>query len=198
MLPTAGTRSPSVRMPARFSGSAALITIGSPAGACRLISRDALDRLRQRELFAGHAGDEPAAPDLTARFESPEHPQQLAPWHGVRLTRQQAAADDAVAQQQRAGVGLDRRLAIGIVTRRAAGTRDHRPPAGRRCGAAARVGGTPSGGTRRRVRTTSSATPRSRRTSPSPAHTSSASAIVNLARASATSAATISCTNDAP
>src|SRR6187549_2097361 len=41
-----------------------------------------LDGLWQCKLLTGHAGDEPAAADLAARFKPPVDPRQLAPRRG--------------------------------------------------------------------------------------------------------------------
>src|SRR5262249_56747465 len=71
---------------------------------------DALDRLGQRELFAGHGGDEAAAADLAARLEATVDARELAPGRRVRFTREQPAEDDPVAPHQRAGFELDSSL----------------------------------------------------------------------------------------
>ena len=109
---TARTRSPAVRMPVRLSGSAALMTISLPSGVVAADLAQALDRLGQRELFAAHAGDEAAAADLAARFEPAVDARQLAPRRGVRLAREQAAEDDAVAAEEHARLHLDRVVGI--------------------------------------------------------------------------------------
>src|SRR5262249_9791754 len=71
------------------------------------------DRFGQRELLAAQAGDETAAADLAARFQAMAHAQQLAPRRQpLRLAREQAPADDAVALEQRAHDELDE---LGIV-----------------------------------------------------------------------------------
>src|ERR1051325_436044 len=67
-----------------------------------------LDRLGQRELLAGHAGDEAAAADLAARVAAAVDARQVAPRRGVGLARGELAEDDAVAAKE------DARLQFGV------------------------------------------------------------------------------------
>ena len=88
------------------------------------------DRLRQRELLAGKAGDEAAAADFAARFEPAIDAQQVAPrrqpW---RLAFEQPPEHDAVAAQQRAREVLDG--VIGVVGCLGSGGRARRASAQR-------------------------------------------------------------------
>ena len=97
-------------MPARFSGSAALIDDQRAVGGRAADLAQPLDRVRQRELFAGHAGDEPSAANLAARFEAAIDARQLAPRRAFGFAREQPAEHDAVAPQQRPRLTLDRRF----------------------------------------------------------------------------------------
>ena len=127
-------------MPARFSGSAALM-VTRPPSAGIAESRAALDGVRQRELFARHAGDEAAAADLAARLEPPVDAGQLAPRRRVRLARQQPPEHDAVAAEQRPRLRLDGRVARCRARRPA---RDQ-PSSGRRsCARRSRDAGAPA------------------------------------------------------
>src|SRR6185295_15823452 len=54
------------------------------------------DGFRQRELLAGHSGDEPAAARLASCFHPPVDAGQLTPGRCIRLSREQAAEDDTV------------------------------------------------------------------------------------------------------
>src|SRR4029453_2142954 len=59
-------------------------------------------------LLTRNAGDEPAAADFTACFESPQDAQQLAPRRKPRrLALEDAPEHDAVTPQQRVGDVLD-------------------------------------------------------------------------------------------
>ena len=100
---------PGVRMPTRLSGSAPDSETQVVRGrlAPRLAQR--ADRIRQRELLAGEARDEPAAADLAARLEPAIDAQQVAPRRQpVGLALEQAPEHDAVAEQQSARDVLDR------------------------------------------------------------------------------------------
>jgi len=67
------------------------------------------DRVGQRKLFAREAGDETAAADLAARFESAIAAQQVAPRRQPgRFAFEYAPEDDAVAAQQRPRDMFDR------------------------------------------------------------------------------------------
>ena len=107
-------RSAVVRMPMRLSGSAALMTMRRPSARRAADLAQSLDGFGERELFAGHAGDEAAAADFAARFEAAVDAGQLAPRSGVRFAREEAAEDDAVASQQRAGLRLDGFFAVDV------------------------------------------------------------------------------------
>src|SRR5438270_898234 len=62
------------------------------------------DRLRQRELLAREAGDEPPAADVAARLEAAVDAQQVAPRRQPRrLALEHPPEDDAVAPEQRLG-----------------------------------------------------------------------------------------------
>ena len=86
----------------------------------------AIDGVGERELFAGHAGDESSAANLAAGLEAAVHARQLTPRRGVRLARQHAPEDDAVAAQQRPRLRLDGRFARKPPSASAASS-DHRP-----------------------------------------------------------------------
>jgi len=58
------------------------------------------DRTGQRELLAGHAGDEASSPNLPARFEAPVNTRQVAPRGDERLASKHATEHDAIAPQQ--------------------------------------------------------------------------------------------------
>ena len=70
---------PGVRMPIRLSGSAPDSDTHSPDAGRRRISRKQSDRVGQRELLAGEAGDEPAAANFAARLQPAIDAQQIAP-----------------------------------------------------------------------------------------------------------------------
>ena len=73
-----------------------------------------VDRFGQSELLADEAGDEATAPDQTARFESPQCPQQVSPRHRQRLVREKVPEDHSPAGKQLPGDGL--RKVVRILT----------------------------------------------------------------------------------
>ena len=87
-------------MPARFSGSAVPIDDEPAVGRRAPHLPQPLNRARQRELFARHAGYEVAAADFPASLEPPVDAREIAPRRGHVLARQQATEDDAVAAEQ--------------------------------------------------------------------------------------------------
>ncbi len=98
-------------MPARFSGSAALIVIRPPSAGRRRTSRSSSTACGSANCSPLMPADEPAAADLPARFEPAVDLRQLAPGGGVGLAGEQPAEDHAVAAQQRPGLQFDRLLA---------------------------------------------------------------------------------------
>ncbi len=72
------------------------------------------DGVRQCELFAGHAADEAAAADFASGFEAAVDAGQLAPGGGVRFAGEEAAEDDAVAFEERSGLGFYGFFAVDI------------------------------------------------------------------------------------
>jgi hypothetical protein len=66
-----------------------------------------LNRVGKGELLAGHAADETPAANLTACFETPVHPCQLAPRDLRGFPREQAPEHHAVPVQQCPGETLD-------------------------------------------------------------------------------------------
>jgi hypothetical protein len=81
-----------------------LLKFAQPSCGRRRISRSRRDCFRQRELFAGQAGDETPAADFAARFQPVVDRQQLAPrGQPGRFAFQQAPEHHAVAAQQRHG-----------------------------------------------------------------------------------------------
>lgn len=120
---SAASRGPGVRMPTRLRGRRP-----RARRSCRPVLPPDLpqeaDRLRQRELLAGEAGDEAAAADLAARLEPTIDAQEVAPGRQPgRLAREKAPEDDAVAAQERPREMLDR---LGVGPGRIAGR--PRPP----------------------------------------------------------------------
>ena len=87
-------------MPARFSGSLALMRTISPVRSSRRTRRSAIDRLRQRVLLADEARDEAAAAHDAARLLPPQRAHDVAPRHREVLARDEVAEDDAVAREQ--------------------------------------------------------------------------------------------------
>src|SRR6185295_8531799 len=65
----------------------------------------------ERELLARHARNEAPAANLSAGLEAAVDAREVAPRRRVGLSRQQPPEDDAVAPQQRARLGVERRLA---------------------------------------------------------------------------------------
>ena len=100
-------------MPARFSGSAALMTTQRPSARRAADLAQPFDRVGERELLARHARHEAAAADFAARFEAAVHAGQLAPWRGVRFAGEQPAEHDAVALEQRARLQFHGGVAVG-------------------------------------------------------------------------------------
>jgi hypothetical protein len=106
---TRATLAPGTIVPSRFAGSLALEAHQRIVGGSAPHVAHLRDRVRQRELLAGEAGDEAAAADLAARFEAAIDANEIAPLRQPRrLALEQAPADDAVAAQQDARDMLDR------------------------------------------------------------------------------------------
>jgi hypothetical protein len=72
------------------------------------------DRIREGELFAGHSGDETAAPDLSPSFEPAVDHQQVAPGRGPGLAGQEALENHAVAAEICPGGELGRSVGRAI------------------------------------------------------------------------------------
>ena len=106
VLATARTRSPLVTMPARLSGSAALITFKRPSARRPPRLAQPSHRLGQGKLLSGHPRHEAAAANVAAQFETPIDSRQRTPGRDGAFTRQQAAEHDAVAVEQGPGLLL--------------------------------------------------------------------------------------------
>ena len=94
----------------RIGGADGDDPIGRPASP-RLAQ--SLDRVRQGELLARHAGDEPSAPQFSAGFQSPVDPREFAPRGGRRFSRQNPPEHDPVSAKQRSRKRLDVAIASG-------------------------------------------------------------------------------------
>ena len=67
----------------------------------------AVDSFGEGVLFAEGAGDETAAADLAAGFETTEDGEKVAPPGGVGFAGEELAEEDAVAAEEDAGVGVE-------------------------------------------------------------------------------------------
>ncbi len=68
---------------------------------------EAVDSFGEGVLFAEGAGDETAAADLAAGFETAEDGEKVAPPGGVGFAGEELAEEDAVAAEEDAGVGVE-------------------------------------------------------------------------------------------
>ena len=89
--------------------------------------RELLDRLGQRVLLAGEAGDEPTAAHEAAVFEPAQRPLDLAPREAHRVVEREVAEHHAPAVQQQLGDGFGELVAVDVGAGR--GTSDQRPAA---------------------------------------------------------------------
>ncbi len=62
--------------------------------------------LGKSELLAAEAGDEAAATDFSAGFETTEDAEEIAPFRGVRLANEEVAEEDAVTGEEHSGCGF--------------------------------------------------------------------------------------------
>jgi hypothetical protein len=77
---------------------------GAVAGAS---SAQGFDGFGESVLFAAEAGEEAAAADLAAGFETAENVEEVAPSGGVRFAGEEIAKEDAVAGEELAGEGFE-------------------------------------------------------------------------------------------
>ena len=87
-----------------------LISIGGFACAGGVLSAglaEAVDDGGEGELLAEGAGDEAAAADLAASFETAEDGEEVAPLGGIGFADEEFAEEDAVAAEEYAGVGVE-------------------------------------------------------------------------------------------
>src|SRR5258708_6677682 len=81
---------------------------GDGCGALAVASgAEGVDSLGEGELLAAEAGDEAAAADLAAGFETAEDAEKVVPSGGVGLAGEEVAEEDAVAGEEYAGGGLE-------------------------------------------------------------------------------------------
>ena len=86
-------------MPARFRGSAAETVM--MAGAVAVAGgAEGFDGFGEGVLLAAEAGDEAAAADLAAGFETAEDAEEIAPFGGVGFAGEEVAEEDAVAGEE--------------------------------------------------------------------------------------------------
>ena len=134
-----GCGRPAVMMPVRFSGSAALIVIRRLVRPGAADLAQPLDRVRQRELLARHAGHESAAADLAARLEPAIDARELAPGHAVDSASADGGRPRRSAQSSVQASVFDRGLAsrrrVSPVAERTHATGPVDPPRSPRRGA---------------------------------------------------------------
>jgi hypothetical protein len=68
---------------------------------------EGFDGLGESVLFAAEAGEEAAAADLAAGFETAEDVEEVAPSGGVGLAGEKVAEEDAVTGEELAGEGFE-------------------------------------------------------------------------------------------
>ena len=81
---------------------------GDDGGAVAVASgAEGVDGFGEGVLFAAEAGEEAAATDFAAGFETAEDVEEVAPTGGVGLAGEEVAEEDAVAGEELAGEGFE-------------------------------------------------------------------------------------------